>query len=64
MLALRAVGLDVGPMSGFDPAMVDSEFFSQSHWRSNFLCGIGRGDPAKVFERLPRLTFDEITQTF
>lgn len=62
MLALRAVGLDVGPMSGFDAAKVDAEFFADTSWRANFLCGIGHGDPAKVFDRLPRLTFDEITQ--
>lgn len=62
MLALRAVGLDVGPMSGFDAVKVDAEFFADTSWRTNFLCGIGHGDPAKVFDRLPRLTFDEITQ--
>lgn len=60
MLALRAVGLDVGPMSGFDTDKVDAEFFSESSWRSNFLCGIGRGDVAKVMPRLPRLTFEEV----
>lgn len=63
MLALRALGLDVGPMSGFNSAMVDAEFFDDSNWRSNFLCGIGRGDPAKVLERLPRLDFDEVART-
>lgn len=63
MLALRAVGLDVGPMSGFDPAKVDAEFFGDSPWRTNFLCGIGRGDPPKVFGRLPRLEFDEVALT-
>ena len=60
MLALRAVGLDVGPMSGFDLAKVDAEFFAGSSLRTNFICGIGRGDPGKVFDRLPRLTFDEV----
>ena len=64
MLALRAVGLDVGPMSGFDLAKVDAEFFNDSSWRTNFLCGIGRGDPAKTFERLPRLDFDEVVAVF
>ena len=62
MLALRAVGLDVGPMSGFDAAKVDAEFFADSPWRANFLCGIGYGDPAKVLDRLPRLEFDEVAQ--
>ena len=61
MLALRAVGLDVGPMSGFDQAMVNAEFFAESTWRANFLCGIGNGDPSKVFRRSPRLSFNDIT---
>lgn len=63
MLALRAVGLDVGPMSGFDAVKVDSEFFAASPWRANFLCGIGYGDPAKVLDRLPRLEFGDVAQT-
>lgn len=63
MLALRAVGLDVGPMSGFDAAKVDAEFFSASTWRANFLCCIGRGDTTKVFERLPRLAFDDVARS-
>ncbi len=63
LLALRAVGLDVGPMSGFDAAKVNAEFFADSTWRANMLCCIGRGDPAKVFPRLPRLSFDEVTRT-
>ena len=63
MLALRAVGLDVGPMSGFDAAKVDAEFFVDTACHANFICGIGHGDPTKVFDRLPRLTFDEIAHT-
>ena len=63
MLALRAVGLDVGPMSGFDPAKVNAEFFTDSTYRVNLICGIGHGDPAKVFNRSPRLDFEEVTQT-
>ena len=63
MMALRAVGLDVGPMSGFDAAKVNVEFFGDSKWRANFICGIGEGDPSKIFDRLPRLDFDEITRT-
>jgi 3-hydroxypropanoate dehydrogenase len=59
MLALRAVGLDVGPMSGFDNARVDAEFFPDGRFRSNFLCNVGHGDPAKVMQRLPRFEFDE-----
>lgn len=63
MLALRTGGLDVGPMSGFDAARVDAEFLAGTSWRANFLCGIGHGDPAKLFDRLPRLGFDQVTET-
>jgi 3-hydroxypropanoate dehydrogenase len=63
MLALRAVGLDVGPMSGFDANLVDATFFTDSSWRTNFLCGIGRGDPEKVLPRLPRLDFADVAQS-
>ncbi|AEG51628.1 NADH dehydrogenase/NAD(P)H nitroreductase rutE [Sphingobium chlorophenolicum L-1] len=63
IIALRAVGLDVGPMSGFDPAKVDAEFFAGTTFKSNFLCGIGHGDPAKVMGRLPRFELGEISQT-
>jgi 3-hydroxypropanoate dehydrogenase len=59
MLAARAVGLDVGGMSGFDNARVDAEFFADGRIKSNFLCNIGHGDPAKVLVKLPRLDFDE-----
>jgi len=59
MLAARALGLDCGPMSGFDNAKVDAEFFAGTSVRSNFLCNLGHGDPAKLFARSPRLTFDE-----
>jgi len=59
MLAARALGLDCGPMSGFDHAAVDREFFAGTTVRSNFLCNLGYGDPARVFGRLPRLTFEE-----
>lgn len=62
MLALRAIGLDVGPMSGFNAAHIDEEFFSGTTCRANFLCGIGRGDPSKVLPRLPRLSFEQIAQ--
>lgn len=63
MIALRAVGLDVGPMSGFDAAKVNAEFFLDGKWRVNMLCGIGHGDPAKVFDRLPRLDFEDVSET-
>jgi 3-hydroxypropanoate dehydrogenase len=46
-------------MSGFDTAKVDAEFFPDGRFKSNFLCNIGRGDPSKVMQRLPRLSFDE-----
>jgi 3-hydroxypropanoate dehydrogenase len=59
ILAARALGLDCGPMSGFDNAKVDAEFFAGTAVRSNFLCNLGHGDPAKLFARSPRLDFDE-----
>jgi len=60
MIAARAIGLDVGGMSGFDNAKVDAEFFPDGRVKSNFLCNIGHGDPSKVLPRLPRLPFDEV----
>jgi 3-hydroxypropanoate dehydrogenase len=62
MLAARAVGLDCGPMSGFDNAKVDAEFFPDGRFKSNFLCNLGYGDPAKLFERSPRFAFDDVCQ--
>jgi Nitroreductase len=59
ILALRAVGLDCGPMSGFDAAGVDAEFFAGSRWRANFLVNIGYGDKTALHPRNPRLGFDE-----
>jgi len=59
MLAARAIGLDIGGMSGFDNAKVDAEFFPDGRVKSNFLCNLGHGDPTKVLARLPRLDFDE-----
>jgi len=59
IIAARALGLDCGPMSGFDNAKVDAEFFAGTSIRSNFLCNLGLGDPSKVFPRSPRLTFEE-----
>ncbi len=59
MLAARSLGLDCGPMSGFDRGRVDEIFFTASGWKSNFLVNLGHGDPAKLYPRAPRLTFDE-----
>lgn len=59
MLAARALGLDAGPMSGFDNAKVDAAFFAGTAIKSNFLVNLGYGDPSGVFPRLPRLSFDE-----
>src|SRR5271154_2797436 len=59
IIAARALGLDCGPMSGFDNAGVDKEFFPGGRIKSNFLCSVGYGDPAGLFERSPRLSFDE-----
>jgi 3-hydroxypropanoate dehydrogenase len=60
ILAARALGLDAGPMSGFDNAKVDAEFFPDGRYKSNFLVSLGHGDPTKLHPRLPRLEFDEV----
>jgi 3-hydroxypropanoate dehydrogenase len=62
IMAARAIGLDCGPMSGFDNALVDKTFFGGGSVKSNFLCALGYGDTAKVMERLPRLGFTEVCQ--
>jgi 3-hydroxypropanoate dehydrogenase len=59
ILAARALGLDCGPMSGFDSVKVDAAFWAGSAVKTNFLCTLGHGNPAKVFPRSPRLAFDE-----
>ena len=59
LIAARALGLDCGPMAGFDNAKVDAEFFPDGKWKSNFLMNLGYGDPAKVHPRNPRLDFEE-----
>ncbi len=65
ILAARALGLDCGPMSGFDHERVDAEFFASStrfpgqQVKTNFLCNLGYGDPSKLFPRSPRLSFEE-----
>ncbi len=61
--ACRALGLDTGPMSGFDNAKVDAEFFAdQPRVRSNFICSVGYGDPETIFERSPRPDFDKFNR--
>tara|TARA_B100000809_G_scaffold45514_1_gene39885 strand:- start:321 stop:971 length:651 start_codon:yes stop_codon:yes gene_type:complete len=60
IIACRALGLDCGPMSGFDNALVDEEFFPGTTFRSNFLCNLGYGDESGTFKRLPRHEFDEV----
>lgn len=62
MMAARALGLDCGPISGFNAKQLDEIFFAGTPLRVNFLCGAGHGDPAKLFARHPRLSFDETCQ--
>ena len=62
MLAARALGLDCGPMSGFDNSKVDQAFFAGTTIKSNFLCNLGHGDASKLYPRLPRLGFEEACQ--
>jgi 3-hydroxypropanoate dehydrogenase len=59
MLASRLLGLDCGPMSGFNPATLDAEFFPDGRWKSNFLFNLGYGTDENLFPRNPRLDFDE-----
>jgi 3-hydroxypropanoate dehydrogenase len=62
MMAARALGLDCGPMSGFDNAGVDGAFFAGTNIKSNFICALGYGDASGVFARSPRLSFEEACQ--
>ncbi|MBU6157108.1 MAG: malonic semialdehyde reductase [Alphaproteobacteria bacterium] len=62
IMAARALGLDCGPLSGFDNEGVDKAFFAGTRVKSNFICCIGYGDPAGVFPRSPRLSFEEACQ--
>lgn len=62
MLAARALGLDCGPMSGFNNAKVDAAFFAGTTIKSNFLCNLGYGDVSKLYPRSPRLDFEEACQ--
>jgi 3-hydroxypropanoate dehydrogenase len=59
LIAARALGLDCGPMSGFNRVTLDAEFFPDGRWRSNFLCNIGHGTDQNLFPRNPRLDFNE-----
>lgn len=60
MIAARALGLDVGPMSGFSNAILDEEFFFESGYKSNFLCNLGYADECALHQRLPRLAFEKV----
>lgn len=62
MIAARACGLDCGPMSGFDPAKVNAEFFADGRFKVNFLINLGYGDTSKLFPRNPRLSFEQACQ--
>jgi 3-hydroxypropanoate dehydrogenase len=62
IIAARALGLDCGPMSGFDNAGVDREFFTGTNVKSNFLCSLGHGDASVLFPRSPRFGFDEMAR--
>jgi 3-hydroxypropanoate dehydrogenase len=59
IMAARALGLDCGPMSGFDAAKVDAAFWAGTQVKTNFICNLGHGDASKLFARSPRLSFDE-----
>jgi 3-hydroxypropanoate dehydrogenase len=59
IMAARALGLDCGPMSGFDAAKVDAAFWAGTAVRTNFVCTLGIGNPAKLLPRSPRLAFEE-----
>jgi 3-hydroxypropanoate dehydrogenase len=59
MIAARALGLDCGPMSGFDAAALDAAFWADTPVRTNFVCALGYGDASRLFARGPRLAFDE-----
>ena len=59
ILAARALGLDCGPMSGFDAGRLNAEFFPDGKWKVNLLCNLGYGDQSKLYPRNPRLEFDE-----
>lgn len=62
IIAARALGLDCGPMSGFNNAYIDKHFFKDTGFKSNFLCNLGYGKPERLYPRAPRFDFDEVCQ--
>lgn len=58
-MAARSLGLDCGPMSGFNPDKLNAAFFPDGRFKANFLCNLGYGDPSKLYPRSPRLAFEE-----
>ncbi len=62
MIAARALGLDVGAMSGFSNAALDEEFFAENGWKSNFLCNLGYADETALFQKLPRFEFEDVCE--
>jgi len=62
IISARALGLDCGPMSGFDGAKLNAEFFADGRFKSNFLCNIGHGDGGGLFPRSPRFEFDDVCE--
>ena len=62
IISARALGLDCGPMSGFDSAKLNAEFFADGRFKSNFLCNIGHGDSGGLFPRSPRFEFDDVCE--
>jgi 3-hydroxypropanoate dehydrogenase len=62
IIAARALGLDCGPMSGFDADKVNAEFFADGRFKVNFICNLGYGDHSQTFARSPRLTFDQVAE--
>lgn len=62
IISARALGLDCGPMSGFDGAKLNAEFFADGRFKSNFLCNIGHGDAGDLFPRSPRFEFDDVCE--
>jgi nitroreductase len=62
IMAVRSLGFDCGAMSGFDPAKVNAEFFTDGRYKANFLLNIGVADPVGIYPRGPRLAFDEVVQ--
>ena len=62
MIAARALGLDIGAMSGFSNKVIDEEVFKDTSIKSNFLCNIGYADETALFQRLPRFAFDDVCE--